>query len=69
MENVAFESTMPFNGYESDFAGWPGLERGETPLFCNVARLIVRGFLRCALSSPGHPSGCHGDMRLTVGER
>ncbi len=31
MENVAFESTMPFNGYESDSAGWPWLERSETP--------------------------------------
>ena len=31
MENVAFESTMPFNGYESDSAGWPWLERSEPP--------------------------------------
>jgi len=39
----------------SDAAGWPGLERSETPVFYNVAHQTLRGFLRCASSSPGHP--------------
>jgi len=40
---------MAFHG------GWPGLERSETPEFWNVAHRTLRGFLRCASSSPGHP--------------